>query len=245
MTATGIGWTSKGRAALAAVALALPSAAAGVETHVTGRVTYGAGYRIESSDPLLLTGVNASAAGLIGTGSGGNADDGNMNYRRGDVVTRALKAYLDLSASEGGFSAFARVKAWHDFGLLDDARPWGNVPSGYAVNAPLSDRGAGKWTRFEGIGVQEAWLQQHWQAQSAGITLRAGQQNLSWGERTLTPGRRRKKPRLPCRCCSAASTLPPGSCSKATGRRRFVRARSTCAAASGPSATIWPMAATR
>jgi hypothetical protein len=189
MTGKGMGWASLDRAALAvAVALALPGNARGVETHVSGRLTYGVGYRTEGQDPTLLTTVNAAAIGIIGKGSGGNADDADTNYRRGDTVTRSLKAYLELSASEGGFSAFARVKAWHDFGLLDDERPWGNVPSAYGPGAPLSDRGAGRWTRFSGAGVQEAWLQQRWQADGTGFLLRAGQQNLAWGAGTLTPG---------------------------------------------------------
>ncbi|MGZ5198459.1 MAG: DUF1302 domain-containing protein [Telluria sp.] len=188
MTGTGIGWTSSKRAVFAAIVFALPPGAAGIETQVSGRVSYGVAYRLEGADPSLLTGLNATAAGLTGSGSGGNADDGNTNYQRGDTLTRALKAYLEFAATEGGFSAFVRVKAWHDFGLLEDARPWGNVANGYAANAPLSDRGAGTWTRFSGAGVQEAWLQQRWQARDTGILLRAGQQNLAWGAGALSPG---------------------------------------------------------
>jgi hypothetical protein len=189
MTGIVLGWTGRSTASLvSAIALMLPAHAGGVETRISGRVSYGVGYRMEGQDAALLTTVNAAAVGLIGTGSGGNADDANTNYRRGDTVTRALKAYLEFSAGQGGFSAFARVKAWHDFGLLDDVRPWGNVPGAYAVGAPLSDRGADKWTRFNGVGVQEGWLQQRWQVRDVRYLLRAGQQNLAWGAGMLTPG---------------------------------------------------------
>jgi hypothetical protein len=171
---------------LALHGVAIPASA--VETHASGRITVGEVLRTESSDPVLLTTINAAAIGLTGKGSGGNADDGNTNYRHGDAASRAVKAWLDLSASEGETSALLRLKAWRDIGLLNDARPWGNVPSAYAADAPLSDRGAARLTRFSGLAVQEAWVQQRARSDDVALTLRLGQQNLSWGERFATPG---------------------------------------------------------
>jgi hypothetical protein len=171
---------------LALQGMVLPAMA--VETHVSGRITAGEVVRTESSDPSLLTIINAAAIGLTGKGSGGNADDGNTNYRRGDAASRAVKAWLDLSAHEGDTTALLRLKAWRDMGLLNDGRPWGNVPNAYAPDQPLSDRGAPRLTRFSGVAVQEAWLQQHAHLDGIELTARIGQQNLGWGERFATPG---------------------------------------------------------
>jgi hypothetical protein len=172
----------------AAILLGAPPHAYGIDTQVSGRISFGAVYRTQARDPLLLTTLNAGAIGLTGRGTGGNADDGNTNYDRGDAVSRAVKAYVDFAASEGDFSALVRLKAWHDYGLLDDGRPWGNSTSRYTAGAPLSDRGAGLLTRFSGVAFQEAWVQERFQLGDARLTARAGQQNLAWGSRFFTPG---------------------------------------------------------
>lgn len=166
---------------------ALPSAQA-LETKVSGRVTFGSVYRTQAPDPALLTGLNATAVGLTGLGSGGNADDANTNYRRGDAASRAVKAYLDLSAREGSLSALVRVKAWHDYGLLRDERPWGNSANNYLAGAPLSDAGAPRLTRFSGVALGDAWLQHNGELNGMRILGRVGQQSLDWGARSGIPG---------------------------------------------------------
>ena len=177
----------RGSAVLALALAALPHAGA-VETKISGRITFGSIHRVQGQDPDLLTAINATAIGLTGYGSGGNADDANTNYRRGDAASRALKGFLDLSAREGDFAALVRVKAWRDFGLLRDERPWGNSANGYAANAPLSDRGAERLTRFSGVALSDAWLQYSMPVGAMRLTGRAGQQSLNWGDRSGTPG---------------------------------------------------------
>jgi len=178
------------RLALAlAVALALASLPAlAVDTKLSGRIIFGGAWRAESRDPQLLTGINAAAIGLQGFGSGGNADDGNMNYGRGDLASLALKAYLELDVREGPWSALVRVKAWRDEGLERRRRPWGNVINGYAANAPLDDAGAARLSRFSGVALGEAWLQYAGQGKGLRYSARLGQQSLNWGERSITPG---------------------------------------------------------
>jgi hypothetical protein len=173
--------------ALALALSALPGAHA-IDTKVSGRVTFGAVVRTEANDPVLMTALNAAALGLPGYGSGGNADDGNLNYRKGDAASIALKAYLDFSAREGGFAALARVKAWRDAGLLDHGRPWGNSSSGYAPGQPLSDAGAPRLSRFSGVALGDAWVEYATVLGGARVLGRAGQQGLDWGARSGMPG---------------------------------------------------------
>jgi len=170
-------------------ALALASGAAqAVDTKLSGRINAGAVWRTEARDPQLLTGVNAAAIGLTGTGSGGNGDDANMNFGRGDPASMALKAYLDLDLREGPWSALVRVKAWRDEALESRERPWGNVINGYQANAPLGDAGADRLQRFSGVALGDAWLQYAGQAGAMRYSARLGRQSLTWGERSITPG---------------------------------------------------------
>lgn len=173
-----------------AVALLGLSAAQAAEFKTSGRITFGSSVRVEDRDPQLLTGVNAGAIGLAGFGSGGNADDANMNYARGDAASTALKAYVDLSAREGAWSALVRVKAWRDLALERRGRPWGNAANGYAPGAPLGDAGAPRLSRFSGVALGEAWLQYSGGAGPAAprYTARLGRQSLAWGERPGTAG---------------------------------------------------------
>lgn len=172
-----------------ALALALASwPAQAVDTKVSGRVNFGAVWRTEARDPHLLASVNAPAIGLVGLGSGGNGDDPNMNFGRGDVASMALKAYLDLDLREGPWSALVRVKAWRDEGLEQRRRPWGNTINGYAANTPLDDAGAARLSRFSGVALGDAWLQYAGQSGAMRYSARLGRQSLNWGERSITPG---------------------------------------------------------
>ncbi|OON63357.1 hypothetical protein B0920_08180 [Massilia sp. KIM] len=162
--------------------------AQGAELKFSGRITYGEVLRTQERDPDLLTGVNAAAIGLVGTGSGGNADDANTNYGKWDAASRAIKGMFELSASEGPLSGMLRFKAWRDFGLREDARPWGNVANSYAPNAPLSDAGAPRLSRFSGIALLDAWVQGATRLGEMPVMVRVGQQLLDWGARSLTPG---------------------------------------------------------
>ncbi len=173
--------------AIALAALAAFQAHA-AEFKASGRLMAGQVYRVQDRDPLLLTGVNAAAAGLSGHGSGGNADDANLNYAKGDAASRAVRALLELSAAHGQWSALVRAKAWHDAGLARDGRTWGNVPNGYAAGEPLSDAGAPRRSRFSGVALLDAWVQGRSTLAGMPVLGRAGQQTLAWGEQSMTPG---------------------------------------------------------
>jgi hypothetical protein len=181
-------WPARRGALAVAAALAAVPCAHALETKVSGRITFGSVYRTEANDPVLMTALNAAALGLQGFATGGNADDGNLNYRKGDAASTALKAYLDLSAREGGFAALVRLKAWRDFGLLHDGRPWGNSSSGYAPGQPLSDAGAPRLSRFSGVALGDAWVEQSAQLGGVRVLGRVGQQSLDWGARSGMPG---------------------------------------------------------
>ncbi|MES2016846.1 MAG: DUF1302 family protein [Pseudomonadota bacterium] len=177
------------RLSVLVVAFACGANASALDTSVSGRVMFGTAIRTEAPDPQLLVSFNAAAIGLTGYANGGqNTDDANLNFRRGDASSRALKGYLDLSATEGAFSGLLRVKAWHDFALSDHERAWGNNANGYAAGVPLSDNGAARLSRFSGIALGDAYLQHSTTIGAAKIMTRLGQQSLAWGERAVFAG---------------------------------------------------------
>ncbi len=177
------------RLAAVFIVLAWPAQAGAQVTSVSGRVTYGTAWRTEAPDPQLLVVYNAAAVGLTGYANGGqNTDDANLNFRRGDAITRALKGYIDLGFVDGDFSALVRVKAWQDFALSGQARPWGNNANGYAAGQPLGDNGAARLSRFAGVALGDAYVQHSASIGGTRIMARLGQQSLAWGERAGFPG---------------------------------------------------------
>lgn len=170
------------------LALCAPLAHA-TDFSVSGRATFGAGYRLEAANPDLLGSLNAPAAGLVGhDGSGANADDANLNFRRHDATTAPLKAFVDIAARDGDTSALLRIKAWYDFALERQPRAWGNVANGYAAGQPLSDQGAPTLSRFSGIAAGDFYVQQKGEIGGVRLLARLGQQSLRWGERTTLTG---------------------------------------------------------
>lgn len=174
--------------AVAALCACVHPHAQALDTTVSGRVTFGSVIRLESADPNLLTALNAPLAGLVGTASGSNADDANLNFRRHDAVSTALKGYLDVNIKQGDVAALVRVKAWRDFALERGTRPWGNAINGYVADTPLGDAGAARLSQFSGVALGDAWVQDSVMLGATRWTARVGQQNLAWGERSGVAG---------------------------------------------------------
>jgi hypothetical protein len=173
---------------LACIAMAASGHARALDTTVSGRVMFGSVMRLEAADPNLLTALNAPLVGLAGYASGSNADDANLNWRRHDLVSTALKGTVDVSAKAADFSALVRIKAWRDFTLARRNRPWGNTPNGLTANAPLKDRGGASLSQFSGVALMDAWVQNSVDLGSVRVTGRLGRQTLAWGERGTVPG---------------------------------------------------------
>jgi hypothetical protein len=179
--------------AVLATVLALPDArsrAAGLASPLlsppiitaSGRLTAGIVYRLESPDPRLPFARNGAAAGVPAlNGTGANADDANLNFRRHDAVSRALSATLDVQAHYRSTRALLRIRGWRDGALRDDARSWGSSANNYAPGAALSDAGAPPLSRFSGIAVGDAWIEQTFEGGNWRLLGRAGQQTLDWG----------------------------------------------------------------
>lgn len=145
-------------------------------------VTLGTAIRTRDRDPALLRAANAAAIGAVGSASGGqNSDDGNLNYARGDLVSTVLKGIGDIELKYSSYGARVRVKAWRDFTLEESNVAWGNLPSGYAPNAPLSDRGFNALAQFSGVALMDAYVYGTFAAGDKPWLAQFGQQTIPWG----------------------------------------------------------------
>lgn len=174
---------------LAATARAEEIKLGDLDVTVKGSATYGTAYRTVSRDPVLLPIANAAAIGVPGAAPGGrNSDDANLNYDKGDRISTVLKGVVDIDARKDKLGVFVRAKVWKDYALENDARPWGNIPNGYAAGQPLSDAGFNKRAKFSGAAISDANVYGSFAAGGLPVSIRAGNQNINWGKGMIGGG---------------------------------------------------------
>ncbi|PFG11624.1 MULTISPECIES: DUF1302 domain-containing protein [unclassified Marinobacter] len=148
----------------------------GVEAQFNTTLSAGATWRTENRDK-----------GLVGLGNGGTAsstnyDDGNLNFDRGDTVSKLVKGNSELFLSYDVDSsvltrvgALVRGRYWYDFELKDENRQF----------APLSSDGS---DNASGGEILDAYIFTDWYLGNVPVSARYGNQVVSWGESTFIPG---------------------------------------------------------
>jgi hypothetical protein len=153
------------------------------------RVVAGTGVRL--NDPSRhLVGKGFRSDGKPKNGDGADtADDGNLNYGKGDVYSSLFKvtSSLDLSYRNVGVAASAR--AWYDHTLEDSDVPQGSGASAFAPNRPLDDHGLSRSNRFSGFMWLNAYAYGHFAlSDQQALDLRVGKQTIRWGEGLFLQG---------------------------------------------------------
>lgn len=154
---------------------------------VHGAATLGTGIRAADRDIQFSSIANARSIGVVSLGSTRNSDDGNLNFKKGDVYSTVLKAWGSVEFRYDNFGVFVRAKAWKDF-RMDAAVPYGNSLNGYAPDTPLSDAGFDSNARFAGFALQEAYAFGGFNIANRPVELRIGNQLIDWGIRTAYGG---------------------------------------------------------
>lgn len=162
----------------------------GVAITVHAAAVYGTGWRISDRDPQLIYSGNGAVIGATATGAGGrNQDDGNLNFSKGDIYSSVLKFVGSVELKKDNLGFMLRAKAWTDFALEDENRPWGNSVQGFGAGRPLSDSGFSSRAQFSGTSLQEAYLFGLFDAgRDSKVTLRVGRQFVPWGMGWSVPG---------------------------------------------------------
>jgi len=148
----------------------------GVEAQFNTTLTAGATWRTENRDK-----------GLVGLGNGGTAsstnyDNGNLNFDKGDTVSKLVKGNSELFLSYDVDSsvltrvgALVRGRYWYDFELKDENRQ----------HVPLSSDGR---DNASGGEILDAFIFTDWYFGNVPVSARYGNQVVSWGESTFIQG---------------------------------------------------------
>ena len=80
------------------------------------------------------------------------ADDGNLNYRKGDVVSAPVSWLTDFELRwRNQYGLFVRARAWYDYELNKGGVPHGHMNNGFVPGARLSDANMYSAEQFDGI----------------------------------------------------------------------------------------------
>lgn len=110
-----------------------------------------------------------------GHGQQASSDDGRLNFRRGDSISRRLEVQQDLELRNQNSGLFVQARSWYDFELQDSSHSHRDLENG---RRPVAAQSAGMQWR-------QAFLFHHYQWHEQPGTLRLGRQNIRWGEGAL------------------------------------------------------------
>ena len=177
------------RWALAActLAFAMPAGAVDfklgdIEGSFSSELSIGASWRIENIDRTLVTPGNFPG----GLASSDTADDGDLNFKNGDIYSLIFKGIHELELRKNNWGVFLRAKYWYDQELEKGTRPHGNLLNAYAPNEKLDDSGFNDFAKASGIELLDAFLYGSFTlGERIPVDLRIGRQVVSWGESTF------------------------------------------------------------
>ncbi len=173
--------------ALAACAFSIPAGAVDfklgeIEGSFSSDLSIGASWRVDDIDPTLVTPGNFSG----GLASSDTADDGDLNFKDGDIYSLIFKGVHELELRKGDWGLFLRGKYWYDQELENGKRPHGNLLNAYAPNEKLNDSGFNDFAKASGIELLDAFLYGSFTVgDRVPVDLRIGRQVQSWGESTF------------------------------------------------------------
>ncbi|WP_375183539.1 DUF1302 domain-containing protein, partial [Marinobacter sp.] len=120
--------------------------------------------------------------------SSNNFDDGNLNFDKNDTVSKIVKGTSELFMSYDVDSdvltrvgGFVRGRYWYDFELKDEARAVDYV----GQQRELNDQAKGNASGGE---FMDAYIFTDWYVGDVPLSVRYGNQVVSWGESTFIQG---------------------------------------------------------
>ncbi len=126
-------------------------------------VSLGGLWRMESREKSLISVANG------GTSRDPNADDGNLRYKRNELVSTTLKATHDLELKYRNFGAFVRGSYFYDPTIRSKGSLGRDARDELGSDAEILD----------------AYVRGTFQIGGRNLNLRLGRQVVSWGESTF------------------------------------------------------------
>lgn len=169
-----------------AMAIALPAQAVQFDigrynVSVDSTLSIGATMRTQNPDSRVLFPGNFEG----GEGESGVADDGNLNYDRGDLTSLVFRGIHDISIDGGNHGAFVRFNYWYDDVLENANVNHGHTATNYTPDARLNTGAFDSYSSGKGVNLLDAFVYTGFDIGQTPIDLRVGRQVLSWGESTF------------------------------------------------------------
>lgn len=153
-----------------------------LDAKLTSTLSVGASWRTEDASNRVITPGNTNGEGRA---SSGTADDGNLNYDKGDMYSLLFKGVHDLDISGQNWGFFTRFKYWYDYELAEGDVAHGHAANNYQANQPLKVSGFEDLAQDQGFEFLDYYLWTNFEVAERPVELRAGNMVLSWGESTF------------------------------------------------------------
>ncbi|SMH62800.1 DUF1302 domain-containing protein [Azospirillum agricola] len=146
-------------------------------------LSVGAAMRTRNPDSSLISRGNG------GVGDGTTTDDGNKNYKAGDLYSGIGKALGEVELSKNGIGVFARGKAWYDAVTERKGVPFGSSANGYVAGARLNDDDFYSLSKFKGVELLDAYAFGGFDlGTDTNVAVKAGNHVVNWGESLFVSG---------------------------------------------------------
>ena len=141
------------------------------------------GFDFSQYNAALNANPNSSTIWQGAGGYSANVDNGNLNFDAGDSFSQLIKGSHDLHIQYGNMGVFVRGMYYYDFAMMNSDRAWDNQLSGNA-NDPCDDSEAKKQVCAD-VRLLDAYVYGDFEVGDMPLSVRVGQQVISWGESTL------------------------------------------------------------
>ncbi|MGJ7517617.1 DUF1302 domain-containing protein [Pseudomonas baetica] len=139
-------------------------------------LSLGSSWSTQNPDKSLMTRANAlQAQGVQANGTSVSADDNRLNFERGDPISQVFKGLTDISLDGQGQGAFVRFKYWYDHAY--------ETRNGRFKD--FDDSGWDDLSKFKGFEMLDAYVWKDFQVAEHPLSVKVGNQVLSWGESLL------------------------------------------------------------
>ncbi len=165
-----------------------------VQASLNTTLSAGATWRTTDRDERLIAQGNLGPEYIPGGAlqnigaSSNNYDNGNLNFKKGDTVSKVVTGRTDLFMSYDVDSdmltrvgGFLRGRYYYDFELKDEQRALD--PVGY--RGELNERVK---SNASGADILDAYVFSDWYFGNVPVSIRYGKQVVSWGESTFIQG---------------------------------------------------------
>ena len=112
-----------------------------------------------------------------------NGDNGNLNFNEGDAFSTLLKGVHELDIAYENFGLFVRGMYFHDFAVADKEAAWAHPITGQ--KADLCENRRVEEELCSDIRFLDAFVYADFEFGDTPVTIRVGEQVISWGESTL------------------------------------------------------------